>query len=216
MMNTQQMDFERDDLRYFEDFLKSVGFKRIEGAVYGLLVLSIDSLSSEDIQNNLKLSQAAVSNALKTLSFYGAINVSLDSDKGCRVYTANEDCLSIVSNVLQKREAQVVREYKLMMQGLLSKYSNKGKTSLDPRIMRLKSIISTCELGESIISFTTSLDSMRLKDNLYVVTEKLPQVFNIILSGAEMAQGGAELFKDKVGFKLKHYIKAFKGEERGL
>lgn len=206
---------EKEELRYFEDFLKAVGFKRIEGAVYGLLVMSDRPLSSEEIQQHLEVSQAAVSNSIKTLSFYSAVETSLDRVKGCRVYCASEDCLSIVSNVLQKREALFVREYKLMMQHLLSKQIKKGIDTNDLKIKRLKSIIATCELGESIINFTTSLDTMRLKDNLQVVTEKMPQVFNVILSGAEMAQGGAELIKDKVGLKLRNYLKAFKGEELG-
>ena len=57
------------ELKYFEDFLKKIGFKRIEGSVYGYLALSENSLSSEDIQEGLGLSQSAVSNSLKTLTF---------------------------------------------------------------------------------------------------------------------------------------------------
>ena len=50
-----------EEIRHFENFLSRVGFKRIDGAVYGLLVLAKRPLSSEEIEKALDLSQSAVS-----------------------------------------------------------------------------------------------------------------------------------------------------------
>ena len=103
----ENIEIDLKNLRHFEKFLKSIGFKRIEGSIYGLLILSELPLSSEEIQKKLGLSQAAVSNAIKMLNYYTAVETSLDHNKGCRVYEATQDCISVVSNVLQKREALI-------------------------------------------------------------------------------------------------------------
>ncbi len=201
------------ELKYFEDFLKKIGFKRIEGSVYGFLALSENSLSSEDIQAGLGLSQSAVSNSLKTLSFYKAIESSEDRDRGCRVYEASEDCLSIVSNVFKKRESDFIREYKLMAERILKVSREKGATENSVRVKRFKSIVSTCELGEVIIKFVYSLDEMGLSQHLPKVTDKLPNVLELVTTNAEKGLDVANKLKGIVGSRMKNYMGKLSGDQ---
>lgn len=201
------------ELKYFEDFLKKIGFKRIEGSVYGFLALSETSLSSEDIQAGLGLSQSAVSNSLKTLSFYKAIESSEDRERGCRVYEASEDCLSIVSNVFKKRESDFIREYKLMAERILKVSREKGATEDSVRIRRFKSIVSTCELGEVIIKFVYSLDEMGLSQHLPKVTDKLPNVLELVTTNAEKGLDVANKLKGIVGNRMKNYMGKLSGDQ---
>ncbi|MBK23443.1 MAG: hypothetical protein CME70_05495 [Halobacteriovorax sp.] len=200
------------ELKYFEDFLKKIGFKRIEGSVYGFLALSENALSSEDIQEGLGLSQSAVSNALKTLTFYKAVDAREDRNRGCRVYEATEDCLSIVSNVFRKRESDFIREYKLMAERVLKASRAKGATENSVRIKRFKSIVSTCELGEVIIRFIYSLDEMGLSQHLPKVTDKLPGVLDLVSNNAEKGIDVANKLKGLVGSRVKNYMGKISGE----
>ncbi|MFT6069789.1 MAG: DNA-binding transcriptional regulator GbsR (MarR family) [Bacteriovoracaceae bacterium] len=201
------------ELKYFEDFLKKIGFKRIEGSVYGFLALSETSLSSEDIQAGLGLSQSAVSNSLKTLTFYKAIDSSEDRERGCRVYEASEDCLSIVSNVFKKRESDFIREYKLMAERVLKVSREKGATENSVRVKRFKSIVSTCELGEVIIKFVYSLDEMGLSQHLPKVTDKLPNVLELVTTNAEKGLDVANKLKGIVGNRMKNYMGKLSGDQ---
>ncbi len=200
------------ELKYFEDFLKKIGFKRIEGSVYGFLALSENALSSEDIQEGLGLSQSAVSNSLKTLTFYKAVDAREDRNRGCRVYEATEDCLSIVSNVFRKRESDFIREYKLMAERVLKASRDKGASENSVRIKRFKSIVSTCELGEVIIRFVYSLDEMGLSQHLPKVTDKLPGVLDMVSNNAEKGIDVANKIKGLVGNRVKNYMGKISGE----
>jgi len=59
------------EISCFESFLNNIGFKRIDGAIYGLLVLSETPLTSDEIEKTLSLSQSAISLSLKTLTHFG-------------------------------------------------------------------------------------------------------------------------------------------------
>ena len=104
-----------EEIPAFEEFLKRMGLKRIEGAVYGLLTLSNRPLSSEEIEQTLNLSQSAVSMALKTLTYYGAIESMRDTrEKKGQIHQAKTDSVSIVSTVFKKREQEAIEEFKNM------------------------------------------------------------------------------------------------------
>ena len=96
----------------FETFLYKVGFKRNEGAIFGLLVLSDRPLASEQIEEVLGLSQSAVSLALKKLSHYGAVETFENrvSEKRVKLHTVKEDSLSIVASLFRKREQETIED----------------------------------------------------------------------------------------------------------
>ncbi|MEI8348303.1 MAG: hypothetical protein WCG27_12610 [Pseudomonadota bacterium] len=203
-----------EDLHCFEEFLKNIGFKRIEGSIYGLLTFSKKPLSSEQIQKQLKLSQSAVSNALKPLVFYGALQITDDRERGCRVYQASDDCLSIVANVLRMRESSLICEYKRMAKKLKDKSIESGDAEDSIRIKRLSSIVEVCEFGEVIVKFILSLDGMDRKNysHLQKVTKNLPRFFDLLIYGAEVAPAGVGLLKEVVSGKVKGYFNKWTGK----
>ena len=89
----------------FEQFFNKIGFKRIEGSIYGLLVLSETPLSSEDIESTLGISQSAISNALKHLAFFGAIESIECRIRRCKLHSPKDDCLDVVASVFRKRQS---------------------------------------------------------------------------------------------------------------
>ena len=56
----------REQLVTFETFFKTFGFKRIQGRVWGLLVLAGQPLSSKDVMAELGISQGAASTTLNS------------------------------------------------------------------------------------------------------------------------------------------------------
>lgn len=179
-----------DEIPVFENFLHNIGFKRNEGAIYGLLVLSEKPLSSEEIEKTLNLSQSAVSQALKKLTHFGAVETRESRESGKRVkeHFAKEDSLAIVSTVFRKREQETIEEFKKMASRLLEREDQKNHPD-HPRIRRLQSILSTCEIAESVIHFVMSLAHMG-KGPLYdEVVQNLPKALQLITTGTENVSG---------------------------
>ncbi|MGZ3788547.1 MAG: GbsR/MarR family transcriptional regulator [Bacteriovorax sp.] len=143
------------ELPHFEMFFARMGFKRIDGSVFGLLVLARKPLTSEEIEAALNLSQSAVSLSLKTLTHFGAIETrdQRDSSKA-KVHTAKEDSLSIVASVFRKREEEYIQDFKNMAQRVLDK--SDGELNFARR-KRMQSIISTCEIAQSVMNFVITI-----------------------------------------------------------
>ena len=99
------------EIVHFEDFFSRMGFKRIDGSIFGLLVLANRPLTSEEIEETLQLSQSAVSLSLKTLGQIGAIE-SRDSksESKAKHHFAKEDSLAIVASVFRKREEEYAKK----------------------------------------------------------------------------------------------------------
>lgn len=170
----------QSELRHFEDFLKRIGFKRIHGSIYGLLVMSETPLSSAEIERELNLSQSAVSQAIKVLSLYNAIHSHDDRSKNCLVHTATINTLDIVSSVFKKREMETIANYKSMALRIQSQFEKMGYDEESIPMKRVQSIITTSQLGEVVIDFVVKLSEVQLNERLQKVTEKLPQILKLV------------------------------------
>lgn len=194
-----------EELPHFESFLHKIGFKRLEGAVYGLLVLSDRPLTSEEIQAALGLSQSAVAQALKSLTHYGAVEtrdareVGGDIHPRTKVHVARQETMSIVACVFRKREQEAVEEYKRMAERLVAKSIRTGASEESPRLKRLRSIISTAQIAESVMNFVIELSHYESTAHYPKIVSQLPRFFHALIQGEKMA----------VGLVRKHLNRAF-------
>jgi DNA-binding transcriptional regulator GbsR (MarR family) len=162
------------ELPQFEVFFSRMGFKRIDGSVYGLLVLAERPLTSEEIEETLGLSQSAVSLSLKTLAQYGAIITRDSRETKAKLHTAKEDSLSIVASVFRKREEEYISDLKKMAKRVKEKSQSDNHSK---RKLRMQSIISTCEIAESVMSFVISITE---NPHCEEVIKKLPRTLDIL------------------------------------
>ncbi|MDD4973537.1 MAG: ArsR family transcriptional regulator [Bacteriovorax sp.] len=177
------------ELPHFEMFFNRIGFKRIDGSVFGLLVLAQKPLTSEEIEEALKLSQSAVSLSLKTLAHFGAIETKdLRENSKARVHTAKEDSLNIVASLFRKREEEYIVDFKLMAQRVLDK--SNGADNL-ARKKRMQSIISTCEIAESVMNFVITIAQNKSRENheqyaaqYEAIVKRLPKALDLIATTA--------------------------------
>ncbi|TDJ07885.1 MAG: ArsR family transcriptional regulator [Deltaproteobacteria bacterium] len=169
------------ELRIFEDFLNSIGFKRLEGTVFGLLVLSDTPLTSEEIAKTLNLSQSATSTSLKTLAHYGAIETREGRENRAKLHTAKDDSLSIVASIFRKRDQEKIIGLKKAAERLLKTKSNPDA----PSYKRLKSIISTSEIAESVMNFIFGLAERDIPEQYPQIIKRLPKAFDLITKSVE-------------------------------
>lgn len=141
-----------NELSHFENFFSRMGLKRIEGAIFGLLVLSNEDLPSEQIQSQLHLSQSAVSMALKNLSSLGFIETRDDREEKVKKHSAKEDSLAIVASIFRKREQEYIQEFKVMVERNYQ-MSIESDGADAPRSKRLLSMIQTCLVAENVMNF---------------------------------------------------------------
>ncbi|MDH5581877.1 MAG: ArsR family transcriptional regulator [Bdellovibrionales bacterium] len=195
-----------EEIPVFENFLARIGFKRIDGSVYGALVLSPRPLTSEEIGQELKISQSAVSNSLKTLSHYGAIQTTYDRQKRANVHKAKLDSLEVAATVFKKREQEVISEFKSMASRIKNHLENKPSDSRGQQIIlkRIDSILATCSIAESVMNFVISLAQMEVSSKVEVVVNKLPKVFSTLTHSAETVEGLSQTFKSFMAQGLKN------------
>jgi len=148
----------------FELFFKSFGFKRVHGRVWGLLVLSGQPLSSREIGQQLLISQGATSTALNELREWGAISSEFDSNRRCHLHAAVGNTLSIIATVFRRREQVVFGRFKQSARATLD-YIGERYGEKDPRVLTLRSIISSCEIAEAMMQLVFSTVERALSDS---------------------------------------------------
>jgi DNA-binding transcriptional regulator GbsR (MarR family) len=200
------------ELPHFEMFFNRIGFKRIDGSVFGLLVLAQKPLTSEEIEETLNLSQSAVSLSLKTLAHFGAIETKdIRENSKARVHTAREDSLSIVASVFRKREEEYIDDFKLMAQRVLEK--SEATPSKD-RKKRMQSIISTCEIAESVMNFVITIAQNKSRENheqyapqYEALLKRLPRALDLIASASGPIADMSISLKENLTERIKNNFK---------
>jgi len=153
-----------EQLPTFELFFKTFGFKRVQGRIWGLLVLAGQPLSSREISASLNLSQGATSTAVNELLEWGAITSEFDSTRRCHLHAPVRDTLSIVATVIRRREQVVFGQFKQASAKTLG-YVNDRYGEKDARAMTLRSIISTCEIAEAVMGLVVGSVANALDDS---------------------------------------------------
>lgn len=151
------------ELPTFELFFKTFGFKRVHGRVWGLLVLAGQPLSMREICNSLELSQGAASETLNELAEWGAIATHFDPQRRAHVHAPEGNTLSIVATVFRRREQVVLGRFKQAAQSTLG-YVQKRYGAKDPRVLTLRSIISSCEIADAVMQLVFSSVERALGD----------------------------------------------------
>lgn len=153
-----------EQLGTFELFFKTFGFKRIHGRVWGLLVLSEHSLSSKEIAQALSISQGATSACLNELSEWGAIRSEFDSGRRCNVHAPIGNTLSIVATVFRRREQVVLGKLRQSTEKTMN-YVRERYGERDPRVLTLRSILSSCEIAEAVMQLVFTSVERALGDS---------------------------------------------------
>ncbi len=195
-----------EEIPIFENFLVKIGFKRIDGAVYGLLVISPRPLTSEEIEQFLKISQSAVSNSLKTLAHYGAIQTTYNRDKRANVHGAKEDSLEIAASIFKKREQETINEFKSMAIRLKGHLDNQPNTDEGHRniLRRVDSILTTCSIAESVMNFVIYMGQNEVGIRVDYIAKRLPKVFATLTNSVETVEGISHGIKALMSHGLKN------------
>ncbi len=201
-----------DTLPVFEKFLQGLGLKRIDGMVYGLLVLAPRSMTSEEIERNLGLSQSAVSQSLKTLSGYGAIETREARGGRSKVHHAVTDSLQIAATIFKRREAIMIGDFKRQCEKILNTLAQSGVQPQDLQMVRMRSIIMTCQLAESVMSFVIAMTDRDLQRYYPVIIQRFKFLTEKMTSGAETIERWSEQIEQAGMEGISHITDRLKGK----
>jgi hypothetical protein len=166
------------ELPTFELFFKTFGFKRLHGRIWGLLVLSSRPLSSKEIAAELSISQAATSTSLNELSEWGAIRSTFDSQHRSNLHSPVGNALSIVATVFRRREQVVFQQFRQTAERSLAFI--KGRYGeRDPRVLTLRSIITTCDIGEALMQLVFAAVQNAMSDSESVLSRAINAAFKV-------------------------------------
>ncbi len=167
-----------DELPTFELFFKTFGFKRVHGRVWGLLVLSERALSSKEIAHQLAISQAATSTTLNELAEWGAIRSTFDSSCRSQVHSPVGNALSIVATVFRRREQVVFQQFK-QAATRSQKFITERHGVRDPRVLTLRSIITTCDIAEALMQLVLNAVQSAMSDSESVLSRAVNAAFKV-------------------------------------
>ncbi len=167
-----------DELPTFELFFKTFGFKRVHGRIWGLLVLSRRPLSSKEISGTLALSLAATSTTLHELAEWGAIQSTFDSSRRCHVHSPVGNALSIVATVFRRREQVVFQQFRRTADRALA-FIRERHGERDPRVLTLRSILSTLNIAEAMMQLVLSAVQNAMKDSESVLSRAVQAAFKV-------------------------------------
>ncbi|MEW6072050.1 MAG: hypothetical protein AB1726_05555 [Planctomycetota bacterium] len=191
-----------DELPVFELFFKTCGFKRVHGRVWGLLVLSNRPLSSKEISAQLGISQAATSTTLHELAEWGAITSTFESARRCHLHAPVGNTLSIVATVFRRRERIVFQQFRQMAERSL-RYVTQRHGERDPRVLTLRSIITTCDIGEAIMQLVFTAVQNAMSDPESLLSRAINAAFKVgvgiparLLFGSHVGEGVAAALGD--------------------
>jgi DNA-binding transcriptional regulator GbsR (MarR family) len=199
------------ELPSFEVFFDRIGFKRIDGSVFGLLVLAKKALTSEEIEQTLNLSQSAVSLSLKTLTHFGAVETTGDRDNPgtkAKLHSAKEDSIAIVASVFRKREEEVITDFKRMALRVLERSE---ESEFSGRKKRMQSIITTCEIAESVMNFVITLahnkSRSEYESQYEAMVKRLPKALDLLSSSTAPLADLTIAIKDNLTEKFRNNLK---------
>ncbi len=166
------------ELPTFELFFKSFGFKRVHGRVWGLLVLSSRPLSKKEVGSQLGISAGATSTTLNELDEWGAVSAHFDNSRRCHLYTPVGNALSIVATVFRRREQVVFQKFRQTATRSLN-FISEQHGERDPRVLTLRSIITTCDIAEAMMQLVFSAVQNAMSDSESVLSRAIHAAFKV-------------------------------------
>lgn len=97
------------------DVIAFWGFKHNHGRIWALLYLRDASLTAGELQDELGLSKGAVSMLTRDLEGWGILSRSHDPETGALHYAANTELMGMISEMIRRREAGVIRRAQQML-----------------------------------------------------------------------------------------------------
>jgi DNA-binding transcriptional regulator GbsR (MarR family) len=167
-----------EELPSFELFFKTFGFKRLHGRIWGLLVLSGRPLASKEIATLLGISQGATSTTLNELASWGAVSSTFDPQRRCHMHSPVGNALSIVATVFRRREQVVFQQFRRTAQRSLE-FVTRRHGERDPRVLTLRSIITTCDIAEALMQLVFSAVQNAMSDSESVLSRAIHAAFKV-------------------------------------
>ena len=135
------------------------GFKHNQGRIWALLYLRNTAMTAAELQNNLGLSKGAVSMLTRDLERLEIIERLIDPEHGTRRYVANTELTGMISSMIQRREAGVIRQARTTLMEAENDARKSGASSdVVDRIRRMRQLADVMEQALMVFLGTTNLD----------------------------------------------------------
>jgi DNA-binding transcriptional regulator GbsR (MarR family) len=145
------------------------GFKHNHGRIWALLYLRNAAMTAAELQDSLDLSKGAVSMLTRDLENLGIIDRIIDPESGARRYAANTELTEMITGMIQRREAGVIRAARAALAEAEADAQSHGAShEIVERIRRMRQLAETMEqalqvfLGTTHLDFRSFLESIRL------------------------------------------------------
>ncbi|MBX7231665.1 MAG: hypothetical protein K1X29_06225 [Bdellovibrionales bacterium] len=132
------------------DFIRYWGFRRIHGAIWTQIYLSITPLSCTDLTRRLGMSKALISPALVELCNYKLIKEVPSPNEKTKLYVATKNINEVIHNILKSRESVILKQITDDLSSF-SAVSNRDKDINQEQVCSLSEMVASANLMLKIL-----------------------------------------------------------------
>ncbi len=143
-------------------FIQYWGFRRIHGEIWTQVYLSNQPISGADLVKRLSVSKALISPALKQLVEYKLIFLIKSEDSREKRYQANSDFLSIIKEVLNKREDPLLNKIQVSYNKIQQSNENNFQIINQERLRLLGENIAVAKFAIGYLQHIESFEEIFL------------------------------------------------------
>lgn len=154
------------------------GFKASLGRIWNLLYLSSESLSADEIAEELRMSAGAVSMSLAELTQWGLISRDALASDRKRRYAAETDLWGVIRRIVRERELRLVgrtvERFASAVELLeAAKAANPGDVKITFMLERLRRLLELARTGYRMVEMLAEVGSFTLDP----IRGSLPRMF---------------------------------------
>ena len=144
------------------DFIEYWGFKNVHGRVWVHRYLSPEPLDAGELIDRLGVSKALVSMSISDLLEFDVIKLAGKSERGTIQYAANPELMSVITNVLRKRERRMLSRVSSATRLLKDMPTSQSQVKLAPE--KVESLFEFVRTAETCLDGMLQLNEVSFAD----------------------------------------------------
>ena len=156
------------------EFIQYWGFKRVHGKIWTHLFLCDRPVDAQELIRRLKVSKALMSFSLNDLLKYEVIMEVGKSERNTQLYQINPDTLSVILNVIRRREKRLLSQIS-SANALLRDLPQTEKTTQCICPERLKALSNMIDQAQCTLNAMLGLEAIDFKVWSEILKSNHPQ-----------------------------------------
>lgn len=171
---TEEINWSDSTIEIVGNIISFWGFKENHGKIWALLYLNNRGFSTSEIRTYFRFSKGATSMLLQDLEDWNVIHRTVKPTERERHFEANSNFMSMIGNVLQQREGDLISETLIQLEKI--KTDALITSASAEQLKRLNDMIDLANLMTQVVELSNKMQ----KRNIHELSKMLTLVNRIL------------------------------------